>query len=144
MKPKGTPKEKYILMLELGERVKSEPTAFGKLLFLENEISCSIVATLHTIAVYVFKDEYKFKLDVIKDELPMLGKLIKILKPYINIELQNSLDKFKELRNDITHNMLSKYRNINELNTDSILVIIWGDKVLKLLNNFRVKTMDIK
>ncbi|MFA6297203.1 MAG: hypothetical protein WC629_01440 [Candidatus Paceibacterota bacterium] len=146
MKPKGTPKEKYILMIELGERVKSEPTAFGKLLFIENEISCSIVATLHTIAVYVFNEEYKFKFDTTKDKLPELGKLIEILKPHIkqSIELKNSLEKFKGLRNDITHNMLSKYRNISELDTDSVLAVIWGDKVLKLLNDFRAQTRDVK
>lgn len=144
---KRTQKEKYIFMLQLGARAKSEPTPFGQLLFLENEISYSIVATLHTVADYLNIQKSNpllkitFKLDASEDRLPMLGNLIKMLDPYIieESDLQKALKIFSKSRNDITHNMFSKYKDIKELDADSMLAIIWGDKLITLLDNFRGK-----
>ena len=70
---KNNPKEKFILMLQIIERTKKEKTSYGKLLFQENAISHSIIATLKTIALCLNTDNLSlnlnFNLDIFEDRV---------------------------------------------------------------------------
>ncbi|HCC05741.1 TPA: hypothetical protein DEP94_00025 [Candidatus Nomurabacteria bacterium] len=141
-------KDKYILMLQLCGRVKNERTSYGKLLFQENLVAHSVVATLHTIAFYINSKNtsiiLNFDLDIFENKVPTLGGLANILYPYLKSspKIKTKIAEYIKLRNNITHNMFSKYKTINKIDLEAKKVVIIGESIINLLNDLRNKIRD--
>lgn len=146
--------DEFILFLTLAQRAREEKSMYARLLFQENILSASIIATLHTIADYlntavttsVLTDERSFQskqiFEIAFDQEALegleLGRLFAVLKPFLNQHksLRADLKSFVDYRNRISHNML-KYKSIDELEKDSEKAVEIGELTLHSLTEFR-------
>jgi len=148
-------RKKIIFSFKINKRGEEEKSNFGKLLFKENILFLNIIITLFAIELYINKQisETRLtknrKIKIIKKmkihfehkelEQKTFGQLCHILYPFIKQkekELYKDLKLFISLRNNITHNMLGKYKDIAELEKDSKKVVDINNKTLKDLENF--------
>ena len=156
--------EKAKFFLKLNRLIKEEGRSnYARFLFQENIISLYIIAALQSIeaflnnkivdAVLTGNREIKhvgiieIKFDIEELERKTLGQLCYVIYPYLKNDkrLEAYLKRFVKLRNSITHKMLNKYNNFEELEEGLTQVVKIGGKAVEGLGNFIDKfDYDIK
>ncbi len=125
--------------------IKDEASNFGKLILQENYISTKVLALKHFLQMchnqataYAFDKGYISHLMVLhlKDaNFLTLGKLIQELEIFVFKDkgLIRDLQKYTELRNNITHKILEKYTSIKAVEKDAEALVPLGEKIIDLL-----------
>jgi len=121
----------------LNEMERTERNSYARMLIQENLIAATILALFRSVELCPTPRLRGLipgsGFDYPKLEKYTLGQLLKVANPLLSKQTFRKLDRFKKLRNDLTHNILFKYDDWEKMSADAGRVVKRGSAALKSL-----------